>query len=93
MDNRLVIPQSMRPMIVCSLHYGHPGRDARLAMIEDVWWPRIHRELIDQAPLSGEECLETGRNLKYMLKQKQTGKRPGAKKTEQRDGPRFCRRL
>ena len=25
MDNRLVIPQSLRPMIMCSLHYGHPG--------------------------------------------------------------------
>ena len=28
MDNRLVVPQAMRAMIMCSLHYGHPGRDA-----------------------------------------------------------------
>ena len=28
MDNRLVIPQSLRPMIMCLLHYGHPGRDS-----------------------------------------------------------------
>ena len=47
MDNRLVIPNSMRAMIMCSLHYGHPGRDAMLAMIGDIWWPRIHREVID----------------------------------------------
>ena len=45
MDNRLVIPQSMRQMIMCSLHYGHTGRDAMLGMIGDVWWnpPVNHR--------------------------------------------------
>ena len=78
MDNRLVIPQAMRPMIMCSLQYGHPGRDAMLAMIEDIWWPRIHREVIDQARLC-EQCLESGKNLKYILKQKQIGKLPEAK--------------
>ena len=78
MDNRLVIPQSMRSMIMCSLHYGHPGRDAMLAMIEDIWWPRIHREVIDQARLC-EQCLEAGKNLKYILKQKQFGKLPEVK--------------
>ena len=78
MDNRLVIPQSMRSMIMCSLHYGHPGRDAMLAMIEDTWWPRIHREVIDQARFC-EQCLESVKKLKYMLKQKQIGKLPEAK--------------
>ena len=82
MDNILVIPQAMRPMIMCSLHYGHPGRDAMLAMIEDIWWPRFHREVIDQARLC-EQCLQSGKNLKYILKQKQEGKLPEAK--EQND--------
>ena len=76
--NRLVIPQAMRPMIMCSLHYGNPGRDAMLAMIEDIWWPRIHREVIDQARLC-KQCLDSGKNLKDMLKQKQIGKFPEAK--------------
>ena len=78
MDNRLIIPQAMGPMIMCSLYYGHPGRDAMLAMIEDIWWPRIHREVIDQARLC-EQCLESGKNLKYILKQKQIGKLPEVK--------------
>ena len=82
MDNKLVIPQAMRPMIICSLHYGHPGRDAMLAMIEDIWWPRIHREVIDQARLC-EQSLESGKNLKYILKRKQTGKLPEAKEQNQ----------
>ena len=63
---------------MCSLHYGHPGRDAMLAMIEDIWRPRIHRDVIDQARLC-EQCLESGENLKYILKQKQIGKLPEAK--------------
>ena len=47
MYTRLVIPQSMRSMIMYSLNYGHPGRDAMLVKIEDIWWPRIHQEVID----------------------------------------------
>ena len=78
MDNRLVIPQSMRAMIMCSLHYGHPGRDAMLSMITDILWPRIHREVIDQPRLC-EQCLQPGKNLKCILKQSQTGKLPEAK--------------
>ena len=73
MDNRLVIPSSMRAMIMCSLHYGHPGRDAMLAMIGDIWWPRIHREVIDQARLC-EQCLQSGKNLKFIQSQKVFGK-------------------
>ena len=63
---------------MCSIHYGHPGRDAMLAIIEDIWWPRIHCEVIDQAWLC-EQCLESGKILKYMLKQKQIGKIPEAR--------------
>ena len=73
MDNRLVIPQSLRPMIMCSLHYGHPGRDSMLASSADIWWPRIHREIVDQARLC-EQCLQSGKNLKCILRQNQVGK-------------------
>ena len=78
MDNRLVIPNSMRAMIMCSLHYGHPGRDAMLAMIGDIWWPRIHREVIDQARFC-ELCLQSGKNLKCIQSQKVFGKIPEVK--------------
>ena len=74
-DNRLVIPHAMRAIIMCSLHYGHPGRDAMLGMVSDIWWPKIHREVIDQARLC-EQCLQAGKNLKCILKQKQVGKLP-----------------
>ena len=72
MDNRLVIPQSMRQMIMCSLHYGHPGKDAMLTMVADIWWPRNHREVIDQARLC-EHCLQAGKNLKCVISQTTNG--------------------
>ena len=78
MDNRLLFPQSMRAMIMCSLHYGHPGRDAVLSMVGDNWWPRIHREVIDQARLF-DQCLEAGKNLKCIQSQKELGKFPNPK--------------
>ena len=70
MDNRLVIPQSLRPMIMCSLHYSIPGRDSMLSMIADIWWPRIHREVVDQSRLC-DQCLQSGKNLKCMISQNQ----------------------
>ena len=39
MDNRLVIPQSIRQMIMCS---------SMLFLVADIWWPRIHQEVINQ---------------------------------------------
>ena len=47
MDSRSVIPQSMRTMIMCSLHYGHPNRDAMLFRITGICWHRIHGQEID----------------------------------------------
>ena len=75
MDSRLVIPQSMRAMIMCSLQDGHPGRDAMLSMVGDNWWARIYREAIDQASLC-DQCLEAGESLKCIRNQEELGKIP-----------------
>ena len=72
MEPRLVIPQYLRAMIICSLHYGHPGRESMLAMITDIW-PRIHWEAIDQARLC-DQCLHSGQILKCVPRQNQVGK-------------------
>ena len=89
MDNRLVIPQSMRAMIMCSLHYGHPGRDAMLSMVGDIWWPRIQREVIDQARLC-DQCLEAGKNIKCIQSQKELGKIPKTKQQNEENCVRLC---
>ena len=36
-DERLVIPEELRRPIFRSLHWGHPGRDAMLQAVADIW--------------------------------------------------------
>ena len=75
MDERHVIPKTLRHVIVRSLHYGHPGRDAMLATVSSVWWPRLHREVVAIAG-SCPQCHESGQIIKTLLTQKQIGKLP-----------------
>ena len=49
MDQRLVIPKDMRENVLRAIHFGHAGRDAMLREASDVWWPRIHREIVEKA--------------------------------------------
>ena len=39
MDERLVTPKLLGPIILRILHYGQPGRDSMLATVANVWWP------------------------------------------------------
>ena len=75
MDERLVIPKALRQIIIRSLHYGHPGRDTMLATVSNVWWPRLHREVVNLAK-SCPQCQNAGKNIKPLLTQKQFGKLP-----------------
>ena len=73
MDERLVIPKALRPIILRSLLYGHPGRDSMLAKVANVWWPRFHREVVGIAQTC-QQCKTSGKNIKPILRQKQIGK-------------------
>ena len=75
MDKRLVIPTNLRTSIISSIHYGHPGRDTMLRYISDIWWPKIHREVVTTAKCC-DQCNNEGKNIKPLLKQKQIGKIP-----------------
>ena len=77
MDHRLVIPKSMRENMLRAINFGHAGRDAMLREASDVWWPRIHREIIDKAR-NCSECREAGKNFKCIRSQKEFGKLPQA---------------
>ena len=78
MDQRLVIPANLRSSIMSSIHYGHPGRDTMLRYVADIWWPKIHREVINTAKCC-EQCSEAGKNVKTLLKQSQFGEIPKSK--------------
>ena len=82
MDERLVIPKTLRPIIMRSLHCCHPGRDVLLATVSNVWWPRLHREVIAIAR-SCTQCRESGKNIKTLLNQKEIGKLPECRESNQ----------
>ena len=69
-DERPVITKALRPIIMRSLHYGHPGRDTMLATVSYVWWPRLHREVVSLAKTC-LQCQQAVENIKTFLKQKQ----------------------
>ena len=78
MDQRLVIPKGMRQNVLRAIHFGHAGRDAMLREASDVWWPRIHREIVEKAR-NCSECQKAGKNLECVNSQKEFGKLPEAK--------------
>ena len=66
MDERLVIPTNLRASIMCSILYGHPGRDTMLRYVADIWWPKIHRDVVTTAQ-SCDQCNAAGKNIKPLL--------------------------
>ena len=75
MDERLVIPKNLRTIIIHSLHYGHPGRDSMMATVSNVWWPRLHREVVSLARTC-KQCQQTGKNIKPLLRKNPVGNLP-----------------
>ena len=76
MCQRLLIPKDMRENVLRAIHFGRPGRDAMLR--DDVWWPRIHREIVEKAR-NCAECQKAAKNLKCVNSQNEFGKIPEAK--------------
>ena len=75
MDQRLVIPKDMHENVLGAIHFGHAGRDAMSRDASDVWWPRIHREIVEKAR-NCSECQKADKNLKCVNSQKEFGKLP-----------------
>ena len=73
MEERLVIPKDMRDNMLSAIHFGHAGRDAMLCETANVWWPRIHREIVEKAK-SCQQCSQSGKNLKCLQSQNKFGK-------------------
>ena len=79
MDERLVIPTNLRASNMSSILYGHPGRDTMSRYISDIWWPKLHCKVVTTAK-SCDQCNPAGKNIKHLLKQKQSGKIPKSEK-------------
>ena len=48
-DNRLMVPNSLKQLVINSLHQTHPGQSGMLRLADLVWFPRIHREVTAKA--------------------------------------------
>lgn len=81
-DERLVIPSNLRKSILSAVHYGHPGRDTMLKTVAEIWWPHIHRDVINTARMC-EKCQQAGKNSKTLKKQSDFGKIKPSEKPNQ----------
>ena len=71
-ENRLVLPRDMRQAVLNSIHSGHPGRDAMLGSVDEVWWPQIHRQIVASAKTC-KSCQNAGKNIKVIKRQSEFG--------------------
>ena len=46
-DNRVAIPLYLKKAVLNRLHRTHPGQEAMIDAAVYIWWPRMHREIID----------------------------------------------
>ena len=83
LDDRLVIPNLLQCPNKIHLHWGHPGRDQMLRQIADIWWPKIHRDIV-LLTMTCKKCQEAGKSIKLILRQKQFGKLPTPNKTNEK---------
>ena len=77
LDERLVIPKGAK--MPTALHFGHAGRDAMSREAADVWWPKIHQEIIEKAT-NRPERIRAGNILKCHKSEKLFGTLPKADK-------------
>ena len=71
-ENRLVISRDLRQAVLNSIHSGHPGRDAVLGSVDEVWWPQIHRQIVASAKTC-KSCQNAGKNIKVIKRQNEFG--------------------
>ena len=68
-DERIVIPTQLRQTVLDSLHLTHPGLAAMLDLNQHVWFPHIHRSIVQTAQHC-KHCTEQGKNSKPIIGKK-----------------------
>ena len=65
-DNRLAVPGQLQQAVLKRIHRGHPGQEAMLDVSKYLWWPHMHKDIVNLA----EECRSCTRyciNAKYII--------------------------
>ena len=74
-DNKLVIPNKLKGMVLETIHNKHPGQAGMLALAQLIWYPHIHSDIVAQAQAC-RHCTEKGKNLKPLIPKTQVGNLP-----------------
>ena len=66
LDNKLVVPATIRGTFNLMLHETHPGQFGMKSLAEYLWWPHIYREIYHHGRTCSQ-CLKAGKNIKVLL--------------------------
>ena len=69
-DNRIAVPAELREAVLTHLHLNHPGQVAMIDAASYLWWPKMHRQIIEKAEKC-DACIQTGKNLKSLQQYKE----------------------
>ena len=65
-NNRLAVPEKLRQAVLRRLHQGHPGQEAMLEVSNYLWWPHMHKDIVNMAE-ECRSCTRYGKNAKYLI--------------------------
>ena len=65
-DDRIIIPKSLRYAALNALHFGHPGVNKMCNDAIIFWWPNMRAD-IEKKAKTCSACLNAGKNLKTQL--------------------------
>ena len=65
-DNRLAVPEQLRSAVLKRIHRGHPGQEAMLDVSKYLWWPHMHKDIVNLAE-ECRSCARYGKNAKYII--------------------------
>ena len=71
----MVIPKSLKQLVLDAIHHKHPGQVGMLALAKLVWWPHIPSEIVAKAQAC-RSCTDKGKNLKPLISKSQLGSLP-----------------
>ena len=64
-DDRIAIQGCLQRAVLSRLQRSHPGQEAMVDTAQYLWWPRIHRDIVNLCK-NCRECTKFGKNLKPM---------------------------
>ena len=65
-DNRLAVPGQLRQAVLKRIHRGHPGQEAMLDVSKYLWWPHMHKDIVNLAE-ECRSCTPYGKSANYII--------------------------